>query len=144
MIWLKKVFSLAIYMLQEQEQFAHGSRDALYSADSRAKYCETSEQSKSFTVSNVFADKKYKSNFFYGGDGYFDNMNSYFGGNGFTIYDRGRGSVLSDKIKTERHNIDDNEVTFENAWGICDEDIYSKMLKVADEHYAEKVPFSIS
>lgn len=94
-----------------------------------------------FTVSNVFADKKYKSNFFYGGDGYFDNMNSYFGGNGFTIYDRGRGSVLSDKIKTERHNIDDNEVTFENAWGICDEDIYSKMLKVADEHYAEKVPF---
>ena len=44
-------------------------------------------------------------------------MNAYFGGNGFTIYDRGRGSVLSDKIKTVRNNINDNEVTFENAWG---------------------------
>jgi len=94
-----------------------------------------------FTVSNVFADRNYKSNFFYGGDGYFDNMNSYFGGNGFTIYDRGRGSVLSDKIKTERHNIEDSEVTFENAWGICDEDIYEKMLHIADEHYAQKIPF---
>ncbi len=94
-----------------------------------------------FTVSNVFKNKNYESSFFYGGDGYFDNMNSYFGGNGFVIYDRGRGSVLSDKIKTQRHNIDDNEVTFENAWGICDENIYDKMLKVADEHYAKKQPF---
>lgn len=94
-----------------------------------------------YTVSNVFKDRGYQNSFFYGGDGYFDNMNSYFGGNGFTIYDRGRGSVLSDKIKTERHNIDDSEVTFENAWGICDENIYDKMLKVADEHYATKKPF---
>ena len=94
-----------------------------------------------YTVSNVFKSKGYNSNFFYGGDGYFDNMNAYFGGNGFTIYDRGRGSVLSDKIKTVRNNINDNEVTFENAWGICDDDIYSKMLKVADEHYKNNKPF---
>lgn len=94
-----------------------------------------------YTVSNVFKAKGYQNSFFYGGDGYFDNMNSYFGGNGFTIYDRGRGSVLSDKIKTRRYNIDDNEVTFENAWGICDENIYDKMLKVADEHYAAQKPF---
>lgn len=88
-----------------------------------------------FTVSNVFKSKSYQSNFFYGGDGYFDNMNAYFGGNGFTIYDRGRGSILGDYIKTTRHHIADNEVTFENAWGICDDDIFSKMTKVADEHY---------
>lgn len=94
-----------------------------------------------FTVSCVFKKKNYENSFFYGGDGYFDNMNSYFGGNGFTIYDRGRGSVLSDKIKTQRHNIDDSEVTFENAWGICDENIYDKMLKVADEQYNKKQPF---
>lgn len=93
------------------------------------------ENQNLYTISNVFKDKGYTSNFFYGGDGYFDNMNAYFGGNGFTIYDRGRGSVLSDKIKTVRNNISDDEVTFENAWGICDEDIYSKMMKVADEHY---------
>ena len=99
------------------------------------------ENQNLFTVSNVFKSKGYNSNFFYGGDGYFDNMNAYFGGNGFTIYDRGRGSVLSDKIKTTRNNINDNEVTFENAWGICDEDIYSKMLNVADEHHKNNKPF---
>jgi phosphoglycerol transferase MdoB-like AlkP superfamily enzyme len=99
------------------------------------------ENQNLYTVSNVFKSKGYNSNFFYGGDGYFDNMNAYFGGNGFTIYDRGRGSVLSDKIKTVRNNINDDEVTFENAWGICDEDIYSKMIKVADEHYKNNKPF---
>ena len=99
------------------------------------------ENQNLYTISNVFKSKGYDSNFFYGGDGYFDNMNAYFGGNGFTIYDRGRGSVLSDKIKTVRNNINDNEVTFENAWGICDEDIFSKMMNVADEHYKNKKPF---
>lgn len=94
-----------------------------------------------YTVSNVFKTREYDCNFFYGGDGYFDNMNAYFGGNGFTIYDRGRGSVLSDEIKTVRHNINDNEVTFENAWGICDEDIFNKMLKVADAQYKSGKPF---
>ena len=94
-----------------------------------------------YTISNVFRNRNYTCNFFYGGDGYFDNMNSYFGGNGFNIYDRGRGSVLSDDIKMQRHNIEDDEVTFENAWGICDEDIFNKMLKVADAHYKNKQPF---
>ncbi|MGM8363658.1 LTA synthase family protein [Flavobacterium sp. ARAG 55.4] len=99
------------------------------------------ENSNLFTVSNVFKSKGYDCNFFYGGDGYFDNMNAYFGGNGFTIYDRGRGSVLSDKIKTVRNNINDDEVTFENAWGICDEDIFNKMLQVADAQYKNNKPF---
>jgi phosphoglycerol transferase MdoB-like AlkP superfamily enzyme len=94
-----------------------------------------------YTISNVFRSRNYTPNFFYGGDGYFDNMNAYFGGNGFNIYDRGRGSVLSDKIKTTRHNITDDEVTFENAWGICDEDIFNKMLAVADAHYAKNELF---
>lgn len=99
------------------------------------------ENSNLYTVNSVFKEKNYDCNFFYGGDGYFDNMNSYFGGNGFHIYDRGRGSVLSDKIKTTRNNIDDSEVTFENAWGICDEDIFNKMLTVADKQYKNKQPF---
>lgn len=94
-----------------------------------------------FTIGQVFSAKGYDNNFFYGGDGYFDNMNAFFGGNGFAIYDRGRGSVLSDDIKTTRHNIEDHEVTFENAWGICDEDIYRKMLSVSDEKYAAGKPF---
>lgn len=94
-----------------------------------------------YTISSIFRDKGYDNSFFYGGDGYFDNMNSYFGGNGFTIYDRGRGSILSDDIKTERYTINDNEITFENAWGVCDEDIFNKMLSVADSHYKDNKPF---
>jgi phosphoglycerol transferase MdoB-like AlkP superfamily enzyme len=99
------------------------------------------ENQNLYTVSSVFKSRDYDCNFFYGGDGYFDNMNAYFGGNGFNIYDRGRGSVLSDQIKTIRNNINDNEVTFENAWGICDEDIFNKMLKVADNQYKNKKSF---
>lgn len=99
------------------------------------------ENQNLFTISNVFKSKGYSSNFFYGGDGYFDNMNAYFGGNGFTIYDRGRGSVLNDNIKTVRNNIEDKDVTFENAWGICDEDIYKKMLRVADKYHKKEIPF---
>lgn len=94
-----------------------------------------------YTISNVFSDRGYRNNFFYGGDGYFDNMNNYFGGNGFTIYDRGHGSVLGDDIEAARNTIEDNEVQFENAWGICDEDIYNKMLKVADTEYKKGQPF---
>lgn len=94
-----------------------------------------------YTVCNVFKSNDYDTNFFYGGDGYFDNMNAYFGGNGFTIYDRGRGSVLSDDIMAVRNNIEGREVTFENAWGVCDEDIFSKMLSVADQQYKESTPF---
>lgn len=94
-----------------------------------------------FTISSVFKSKGYQSNFFYGGDGYFDNMNSFFGGNGFNIYDRGRGSILNDNIKATRYNINDNEVQFENAWGICDEDIYTKMLQSADNNHKNNKAF---
>ncbi|WP_317047325.1 LTA synthase family protein [Lutibacter citreus] len=94
-----------------------------------------------FTIGEVFKQQGYSRNFFYGGDGYFDNMNSYFGGNGFDIIDRGRGFLLDASIKTSRTNIEDNEVTFENAWGVCDTDIYNKVLKEADKAHETGKPF---
>ena len=97
-----------------------------------------------YTISCVFKDKGYQNLFFYGDDGYFDNMNAFFGVNNFDIYDRGRGSILSDKINTKRYTIKDDEVTFENTWGIADDDIYRKVLKVADEKYSTKQPFFAS
>ena len=99
------------------------------------------ENQNLYTISSVFRAKGYHNMFFYGGDGYFDNMNAFFGGNGFDIYDRGRGSVLSDKINTHRYTIADKDVTFENAWGISDEDIYNKVLQVADEKSQKEQPF---
>ena len=94
-----------------------------------------------YTIGEVFKEQGYERNFFYGGDGYFDNMNTYFGGNGFNIIDRGRGFLIDDSINTTRFNIEDDEVTFENAWGVCDEDIYNKVLKMADKSYSDSIPF---
>lgn len=94
-----------------------------------------------FNIGTIFKEKNYKSVFFYGGDGYFDNMNQFFGGNGFDIVDRGRGYIMGDDFKSKRTNIDDNEVQFENAWGVCDEDIYSKVIKEADKDYKNNQPF---
>ncbi len=85
-----------------------------------------------FSIGEVFKQQGYSRTFFYGGDGYFDNMNQFFGGNGFDIVDRGRGFLLGDNFNAKRINIDDNEVTFENAWGVCDENIYDKVIQQAD------------
>jgi phosphoglycerol transferase MdoB-like AlkP superfamily enzyme len=93
------------------------------------------------TISEVFKVKGYQCQFFYGGDGYFDNMNAFFGGNGFDLFDRGRGSVLSDHIHTKRTLITDKEVQFENAWGICDEDIYQKVIQVSNQMHQKNKPF---
>jgi len=92
-------------------------------------------------IGDVFTSKGYSKSFIYGGDGYFDNMNNFFGGNGFDIVDRGRGYLFGDSFTAKRTNIDDSEVTFENAWGVCDEDIYNKVIKEADKNYTENKPF---
>ena len=94
-----------------------------------------------FSIGEVFKQQGYSRTFFYGGDGYFDNMNQFFGGNGFDIVDRGRGFLLGDDFNAKRTNIDDNEVTFENAWGVCDENIYDKVIQQADIAHNNKKPF---
>jgi len=93
------------------------------------------------SIGEVFANKGYHCTFFYGGDGYFDNMNEFFGGNGFDIVDRGRGYLPGDTFTAKRSNIEDEEVSFENAWGICDEDIFNRVIKEADKHGQEGKPF---
>lgn len=94
-----------------------------------------------FSISTILKQKNYQPYFIYGGDGYFDNMNNFFGGQGFDIVDRNRGNALSDDIKTKRFQISDNEVSFENAWGICDEDLYKQSMKYADKNAKAGKPF---
>ncbi|MBS9774058.1 MAG: sulfatase-like hydrolase/transferase [Tenacibaculum sp.] len=93
------------------------------------------------SIASILKQKKYALNFIYGGDGYFDNMNYFFGSQGFDIIDRDRGNPLSDNIKTTRYPINEEEITFENAWGICDADIYEQALKRADFQSKENRPF---
>lgn len=94
-----------------------------------------------FSIATILKQKNYHPYFIYGGDGYFDNMNNFFGGQGFDIVDRDRGNPLSDHIDTHRYNIPTNEVSFENAWGICDEDLYKQAIKYADKSSSSNTPF---
>ena len=85
------------------------------------------DNSHMFSLGKVFKDKGYDTAFLYGGRGYFDNMNAFFSGNGYRVVDQTR---LSDK-----------EVTFKNAWGVCDEDIYNRAVYEAGKAFASKTPF---
>ncbi|WP_456377123.1 LTA synthase family protein [Lutibacter sp.] len=94
-----------------------------------------------FTIGEIFKQKGYTRTFFYGGDGHFDNMNVFFANNGFNIVDRKKKHRFNKIFPTQRTHINDEEVTFENAWGICDGDLYAKVLKEADKQHKLKKPF---
>lgn len=69
----------------------------------------------------------YDSVFLYGGRGYFDNMNAFFCGNGYRIVDQ--------------TSVPEEEITFKNAWGMCDEDLYAQAMRQADIDHAVGKPF---
>lgn len=94
-----------------------------------------------FTIGEVFKQKGYTRTFFYGGDGHFDNLNVFFGNNGFNIVDRKNKLRVNGRFPVQRTQIKDDEVTFENAWGVCDGDLYDKVLREADKQYQTKKPF---
>ena len=80
-----------------------------------------------YSTGFIFKEKEYKNKFIYAGYGYFDNMNEFFSNNGFDIIDR--------------TNFEENEMSFANAWGVCDEDLLAKTLKESDKSYANKEHF---
>jgi hypothetical protein len=75
-----------------------------------------------FTLGSVFRSRGYDTAFIYGGYGYFDNMNYFFGHNGYRIVDRA--------------SVGGTDITFANAWGACDEDLYRWEMREADAAYA--------
>jgi phosphoglycerol transferase MdoB-like AlkP superfamily enzyme len=82
---------------------------------------------KLFTLGAEFRSRGYETAFIYGGFGYFDNMNYFFGQNGYRIVDR---------TKVSR-----DDITFANVWGACDEDLFRWTLREADTDYAAGKPF---
>ena len=80
-----------------------------------------------YSLGKVFQDHGYDTAFLYGGRGYFDNMNAFFAGNGYRVVDQ------TDFARSE--------VTFSNAWGVCDEDLYRKAVAEADRVHADGRPF---
>ncbi|BDV44363.1 sulfatase [Geotalea uraniireducens] len=80
-----------------------------------------------FSWGSVMRSKGYDTRFIYAGFGYFDNMNYFFANNGFDVVDR--------------TNFAKDEITFANVWGVCDEDLYHKVIKEAGKSYAKGRPF---
>lgn len=79
------------------------------------------------SLGQQLSSQGYDSVFLYGGRGYFDNMNAFFSGNGYRVIDQ--------------NTVPSEEIHFENAWGMADEDLYSQALKVADADHLKGQPF---
>jgi phosphoglycerol transferase MdoB-like AlkP superfamily enzyme len=81
-----------------------------------------------FSLADIFNQRGYVSEFVYGGYGYFDNMNYFFGHNGYKDVDR-RDIPANATIHSE------------NVWGVADEDLYTLAMTQMDKIHAEGKPF---
>ena len=85
------------------------------------------EPTELLSLGEIFKDNGYDTAFFYGGHGFFDNMNTFFSGHGYRCVDQA--------------DFSDQEITFSNAWGVCDEDLYKKAINEADRNYQDDKHF---
>ena len=80
-----------------------------------------------FSLGNIFKSKGYTTQFIYGGYSYFDNMGYFFANNGYQAIDR-------EAIKEE-------EIHYENIWGVADEDLFTLSLRELDKNHRQDKPF---
>ena len=80
-----------------------------------------------FSLGSVFKSKGYITQYIYGGYSYFDNMKYFFGNNDYTVIDR-------DALK-------ENEVHYQNIWGVADEDLFTLAGRTLDNNFALGKPF---
>jgi phosphoglycerol transferase MdoB-like AlkP superfamily enzyme len=80
-----------------------------------------------FSLGSILRPRGYDTTFIYSGYGYFDNMNYFFGNNGYRVVDRA--------------SVSREDITFANIWGACDEDLYNWVLREADNSYTKGKPF---
>lgn len=83
-------------------------------------------QQNFFTIADLLSQQGYLTEFIYGGESHFDNMASFFMGNGFnTIIDQN----------------DYKNPVFEGSWGVSDEDVFNKAHQRISEMHTQKQPF---
>ncbi|WP_291287359.1 alkaline phosphatase family protein [Flavobacterium sp.] len=80
-----------------------------------------------FSTGAIFKQKGYNVKYLYGGDAFFDNMQDFYSGNGYEIVDKSSFSP--------------EEISFSNVWGVCDEDMYNKAIKVMNTEEKQNKPF---
>ena len=79
------------------------------------------------TLGATLAARGWSPHFLYGGYGAFDNMNGYFGAQGYKV--------------TDRTGFKEGLVEFENIWGVADEHLFDQVLIEMDREYAAGKPF---
>ena len=83
-------------------------------------------QKNFFNLASVLKNEGYQNSFIYGGESHFDNMRSFFLGNGYT--------------KIIDINNYDNPI-FTGSWGVSDEDLFNKALETFDAMHRQQQPF---
>ncbi len=74
------------------------------------------------TIGELLEHQGFATSFVYGGYGYFDNMNAYFGANDYRV--------------TDRTDFPKASIAFENIWGVADESLFDNALRVIDANVA--------
>ena len=80
-----------------------------------------------YSLGEVFKERGYEPLYLYGGYAYFDNMKAFFSGNGYTVVDR--------------TDIGSEDISYENIWGVADEDIFKVAIRELDKRAAAHRPF---
>lgn len=86
------------------------------------------ENENLFSLGRVFKDKGYKCEYIYGGYSYFDNMGYFFGHNNYDVVDRSE--------------LTEDEIAYENVWGVADENLFDLAIKQLDSQTAQAPVFA--
>ncbi|MDO9735186.1 sulfatase-like hydrolase/transferase, partial [Glaesserella parasuis] len=92
----------------------------------RATVKLTKSQNGFFTIAELLRRQGYSTSFIYGGEKHFDNMASYFYGNGFE-------TIIDEK--------DYKNPKFVSTWGMSDEDLFDKAHEIFTELAKGDKPF---
>lgn len=121
-IWFEQLYATGTRSVRGIEAVVTGFQPT--PADSTVKL--SLSQKNFFSLAGLLSQLGYSTEFIYGGESHFDNMRSFFMGNGFQ-------SIIDQK--------DYQNPEFVASWGVSDEDLLNKTHEQLMQHHASGKPF---
>lgn len=121
-IWFEQLYATGTRSVRGIEAVVTGFQPT--PADSTVKL--SLSQKNFFSLAGLLSQQGYSTEFIYGGESHFDNMRSFFMGNGFQ-------SIVDQK--------DYKNPVFVASWGASDEDLLNKTHEQLMQHHASGKPF---
>ena len=121
-IWFEQLYATGTRSVRGIEAVITGFQPT--PADSTVKLSKS--QKNFFTIADLLQKRGYMTEFIYGGESHFDNMRSFFMGNGFT-------HIVDQK--------DYKNPVFLGSWGVSDEDLLNKTHEQLLAHHQAGKPF---